>query len=693
MWGSGRPHRDTRGGSAWIQGGSQPRGAGEQRGRVPIGPHAEYGHIKGPRNLGEPLPSHIGPEKGRRCRIFEPYQSSGRRFLTQQLLPDQSLVAPRIGGVNPALIRQRNDYSAPIELLPSQLPEEPNRRVSAGDQKRRATATGNRACEPNRDLDSEGAGQCVGVGKALHRSVRFHHGSPLHCVATQTRSTDRQVAPIADSSADMTQTWRRHPLDDGIDIHEHASGRPAQPRPILSSNGGLPVSLLGSIRPDFSPSPMSSDTPQTIAESTPSFDGSVAAGVSDAGTSVEPCDRRQRTRGPCVRRGSPSIARTSAPALRVEPLLELALRSSGRSDFTSRSFEPALKRLVAACNDEASLNSLGVVALRHDVLRCLRNLLRFDELEESSPALLAAPVRAPVFITGMPRSGTTFLHRLIVQDRTTIAPRLFHLVHPDASHSGYIGSSLRKAAVRLQLRLFRLIAPEFHALHPLGVDEPEECTDIIAQVFHSSRFESSYRVPSYSAWLHATGFLDAYRFHRRFLQHLQAHRPERRWVLKSPDHVFALDEVRAVYPDARLIVIHRDPVRVLASVARLTQVMRKPFTRRNDPLEIGKEVTASWIEGARRMSALPADDRSILHLHYRWVVSHPLDAIDAVFRHCGLKLSQEAEYRMFRWLNRSRQVHRASGRYDLAHFGLDPRRLREQFTHYTDRFRVEIEPD
>ena len=408
--------------------------------------------------------------------------------------------------------------------------------------------------------------------------------------------------------------------------------------------------------------------------------------------SVELCDRRRR-REPCLRRGSSSIARSSAPALEVEPLLESALRSSGRPDFASRSFVPALKRLLAACNQEANLNSLGTLALRHDVLRCLKNLLRFDALEESSPALLAAPVRAPVFITGMPRSGTTFLHRLIVQDRSTIAPRLLHLVHPDVSHCGCIGSSLRKATVRLQLALFRLIAPEFHALHPLGVDEPEECTDIIAQVFHSSRFESSYSVPSYGAWLHASGFLDAYRFHRRFLQHLQAHCPERRWVLKSPDHVFALDEVRAVYPDARLIVIHRDPVRVLASAAKLTQVMRDPFTRRNDPLEIGKEVTASWIDGARRMTALPADDRSILHLHYRWIVSRPLDAVDAVFRHCGLTLSQETEYRMFRWLNRMQNARRNSRRYDLAHFGLDPHWLRERFRHYTDKFRIEIEPD
>jgi hypothetical protein len=395
----------------------------------------------------------------------------------------------------------------------------------------------------------------------------------------------------------------------------------------------------------------------------------------------------------CLQRRSMVAAERLPPSLEVGPLIEAALRGSGREDFANRSFVPALRRLIEACRQEANLNRLGTLALRHDVLRCLGNLLRFDEIEARSPDVLAAPVRAPVFITGMPRSGTTFLHRLLVQDPGTIAPRLYHLVHPDVAHSGRVEAFVRKTAVRLQLALFRVIAPEFHALHPLGVDEPEECTDIVAQVFHSSRFESSYRIPSYSAWLHATGFLDAYRFHRRFLQHLQVHCPDRRWILKSPDHVFALEELRAVYPDARLVVVHRDPVRVLASVAKLTHVMRTPFSRRTDPLEIGKEVTASWIDGARRIAALSADDPSVLHLHYRWIIAHPLDAVAAVHRHCGLTLSDEAEQRMSRWLDRKHTGGRPSRRYDLAAFGLDPRQLRAEFKHYTDRFCVELESD
>jgi hypothetical protein len=378
--------------------------------------------------------------------------------------------------------------------------------------------------------------------------------------------------------------------------------------------------------------------------------------------------------------------------LRAEELLESALRWRQR-DFTDRSFVRALEHLVEACNQEADLSVFGAGALKVDVLRCLRNLLQFEEVEALSPSVLSRHIQAPVFITGMPRSGTTFLHRLILQDPNTAAPRLFQLVYPYASRHSGLGTALRKMWVSLQLRLLRVIAPELHALHPIEVDAPEECTDITAQVFQSLRFDAMYRVPSYNAWLQSRGFLDAYRFHRRFLQHLDAQLPGRRWVLKSPDHLFALDDLRKVYPDARLVFVHRDPVRVLASVAKLTETLRRPFTRRVDRLEIGREVAASWVDGSERMSKVLASGESVLHLHYRQIISAPLDSVRAVYRHCGLVLTDEAESRMRAWLRTRTNASRPSRNYDLGEFGLDPCLLREQFVRYTDTFGVDLEQE
>src|SRR6516225_6411657 len=385
------------------------------------------------------------------------------------------------------------------------------------------------------------------------------------------------------------------------------------------------------------------------------------------------------------------LGRNRRGPLRAGELLDSALKRGKRRDFADRSFILPFKHLLQACSEEADLSAFGVRALRIDLLRCLRNLLHFDEIEAEFPSVLARPIQAPVFITGMPRSGTTFLHRLILQDPGTIAPLLFQLVYPYGSQASSFGTALRKRWVSVQLALFRMLAPELNSLHPVAVDAPEECTDIIAQVFQSLRFDAMYRVPSYNSWLEHSGFLDAYRFHRRFLQHLDSQFPGRRWILRSPDHLFALDDIRKVYPDAHLVLVHRDPVRVLASVAKLTEVLRRPFTRSIDRVEIGREVSASWLDGARRMSELSQHADAALHLNYRQIVARPIDAVRAVYRHCDLVLTEEAERRMRSWLRTGANVHRPWRSYKLAEFGLDAHLLRERFAPYTDTFGIEIE--
>ena len=391
-------------------------------------------------------------------------------------------------------------------------------------------------------------------------------------------------------------------------------------------------------------------------------------------------------------RGDPSglVVGGSRRALRAEELLQSALKHTERRGFSDRSFIRSLECLIKACNEEADLSAFGTRTLRIDVLRRLRNLLRFEALEAVCPSVLSQPIREPVFITGMPRSGTTFLHRLILQDPRTAAPSLFELMYPCAWRTSRVGVALRKRWLGFQLSMLGLIAPELNALHPVATDAPEECTDITAHVFQSLRFESMYHVPSYKAWLQRKGLLDAYRFHRRFLQHLDGQRPGRRWILKSPDHLFALGDIRTVYPDARLVLVHRDPVRVLASVAKLTEVLRRAFARTIDRVEIGRQVCDSWTDGAERMCELASSD-SVLHLHYREIVSSPLTAVRTVYRHCGLELTELAEDRMRHWLQKTSNARRRDRRYELAQFGLDSRSIRERFARYTHTFGVEIE--
>lgn len=396
-------------------------------------------------------------------------------------------------------------------------------------------------------------------------------------------------------------------------------------------------------------------------------------------------DRRDRALGAGM------IGRGKGPALDAEELLAAALKRARRARFDDSSFVQPLQRLLAACNAESDLNGLGRNAVKFEIRRSLHNLLEFERSERANPAVLTRPLERPIFITGMPRSGSTFLHRLLVRDPAVAAPLSWRLVHPHPSTAGRLGEALNRAGVQAQFYLMRLLAPELNSLHEVAAGEPEECTDITAQVFQSLRYDSVYRVPSYQSWLQHHGHVEAYRFHKRFLQHLDAQAPGRRWILKSPDHVFALDDIRAVYPDAHWVFIHRDPVAVLASVARLTEVLRSPFAHSVDLAEIGQQVCASWLDGAQRMMRAAAASSSILHLHYREIISDPQKATDCLFRHAGHASSQDAAQRMHKWLgNRSNRGHRQR-RYNLASFGLDPEALRAQFKPYTDTFGIELE--
>ena len=395
--------------------------------------------------------------------------------------------------------------------------------------------------------------------------------------------------------------------------------------------------------------------------------------------------RQDRTLGPGM------VGRGSGPALDAEEMLAAALKRARRSGFDDRTFFQPLQRLIASCNTESDLNALGRNAVKFEIRRSLHNLLEFERREREDPALLRRPIERPIFITGMPRSGSTFLHRLLVRDPEVAAPLSWRLVHPHPSAAGRVGEGLNRARVQAQFYLMRLLAPELNTLHEVAAGEPEECTDITAQVFQSLRYDSVYRVPSYQSWLQRHGHVEAYRFHKRFLQHLDAQAPGRRWILKSPDHVFALDDIRAVYPDACWVFIHRDPVAVLASVARLTEVLRRPFAHGVDLAEIGQQVCESWLDGAQRMMRVAAASNSILHLHYREVVSDPQAAAARLFEHGRHASSGDAARRMRKWLgNRANRSHRQR-RYDLTSFGLDPDALRAQFKPYTDTFGIELE--
>jgi len=382
--------------------------------------------------------------------------------------------------------------------------------------------------------------------------------------------------------------------------------------------------------------------------------------------------------------------------LHSKDLLRAASRRAGLDDFGDMSFLGPLQRLLDACVEEASLSVVGRLALRWDMVRFLTNLLEMREAERRAPAITLQRIERPIFITGLPRSGTTFLHRLMMADRENRAPLVWQTIYPYPPRDG---ADRRVARVTRQLRAFERLAPQFRGLHPLSATSPQECSEITAHVFRSLRYDTTYRTPSYRAWLDSAGHEPAYQFHQRFLRHLQfqdvsAGTGAGRWVLKCPDHVFALDAIRRVYPDAGLVFVHRDPVNVLLSVAKLTEVLRAPFTQRHDPTEIGRQESARWLEGTRRMMRAEADLRlvePICHVHHLDLITDPLATVESVYRHFGLALSPDASVNMGRMVGRQPNGGYAEHAYRFEDHGLDATAERAKFRDYMVRFGIQPE--
>jgi Sulfotransferase family len=382
--------------------------------------------------------------------------------------------------------------------------------------------------------------------------------------------------------------------------------------------------------------------------------------------------------------------------LRADELLRAACRHADSDDFGDTSFLDPLQLLLDACLEEASLSVVGRLALRWDTARFLINLLQLRAAERRVPAITRQPIERPIFITGLPRSGTTFLHRLMMADPENRAPLVWQTVYPYPPRTG---PDRRAARVAQQLRTFERLAPQFRGLHPLFATSPQECTEITAHSFRSLRFDTTYRIPSYRTWLDAAGHVPAYQFHKRFLQHLQFQNAvvgtaAGHWVLKCPDHVFALEAIRTVYKDARLVFVHRDPVSVLLSVARLTEVVRRPFTRRLDPIEIGRQESARWLDGARRMmDAEPTLKLAepICHVHHLDLITDPLATVESVYRHFGLTLSLDAGARLDRMVGQQPDGGYAPHAYRFEDHGLDAMAERAKFRDYMVRFGIQPE--
>ena len=384
-------------------------------------------------------------------------------------------------------------------------------------------------------------------------------------------------------------------------------------------------------------------------------------------------------------------AGVSGPALDLAGLMAAARRRTGLSDFGHPPFEEAAERLTDSLRNEAELNLVGRIAARTDLMRSLMNRLRMQEDSRRNPEIAGAAVPTPLFITGMPRTGTTLLHGLLAQDPRGRSPASWETMYPTPAPEKHRYERDRRIPLtELQLRCLGQIIPEFRRIHPVGAQLPQECLVLTAPSFYSFQFQTMHCVPSYQRWLEEQDLTPAYEGHRNFLQHLQSRCPGDWWVLKAPAHLFGLEALFGVYPDARVVMTHRDPLPVVASLASLTTVLRSAFSDGVDPHAVGREMSERWARGlyeflrVRDSGRVPHDQ--VIDVQYRELVADPIGTVRTIYGCFDLELTDEAEKRMRSFLSTHRKDKHGRHQYSLEEFGLDPREEISRYESYAQRF-------
>lgn len=378
-------------------------------------------------------------------------------------------------------------------------------------------------------------------------------------------------------------------------------------------------------------------------------------------------------------------------------LMEKSCRLTGLDDFGDRSFRTPLKILMRSFEEDARLNLLGRLTVHSEVVRVLANRLRMQQDRTVFPGIEEGKVKKPIFITGLPRSGTTFLHALLAQDPACRVPQVWEVMHPSPPpETGTYGIDPRIVRTRKTLAWIDVLMPDFDKCHTIEARLPQECIAMTDHSFLSYVFESMYFVTSYRSWHDRQDKCPAYRCHRSFLQHLQWRCPGSHWVLKAPSHLMALEALFQVYPDAQVVVTHRDPLKVLPSCASFAKVLRAPFTGAIDLKALGAEVSKRWSGSAHAMTRLRSERKdlsgSFLDVSYPELISDPMGAVRRIYRHFDRELRPEAVAAMRLFVAEHPKDKRGAHLYSLEQFGLDPAAEREKFRGYTNHYDVAPEP-
>jgi len=377
--------------------------------------------------------------------------------------------------------------------------------------------------------------------------------------------------------------------------------------------------------------------------------------------------------------------------------MEEARRAAGCDDWGDDDFRAPFEVLLAALNAEAELTPEGLARTRAYVLRMLTGRLRLYRDRKAWPAIAEEEIRAPLFITGLGRSGTSYLNALLAADPRNHAPLHWQVwtLSPPANHPTTDAAPLIEAGDRL-IRFEGWQDAAMRDKHDFRATAAAEDTLMQDYSFICRSAVSYWDVPSYGAWLATADFSATYRLQRKILQAMQFGDPRDRWVLKSPLHLRQLSYLFGEFPDARLIFNHRDPVKSLASAMSFVATLKKQFG--NPPRPTGRsealammEASARSLEDLIRRRAAPAVEAISIDVQYLDLERDPLGVVAKVYGRFGIEADSRATGNMLSYILDNRKGKHGVHRYDITDTGLSVGEVRERFKFYTDHFDVPLE--
>lgn len=374
----------------------------------------------------------------------------------------------------------------------------------------------------------------------------------------------------------------------------------------------------------------------------------------------------------------------------ADRLVADARAATALSDLGPDTWREGLDRYVAALDAEADLTEVGRLALGAQITANLANRLRVTAWHAAHPELAAERIERPLVVLGLPRTGTTLLSELLHRDPANRSLMRWEagasVPPPEAAE---MATDPRIEEARAGAAAMDALNPGFKAIHYEAPDGPTECVAVLAQDFKSLLWSVIAHVPSYDAWLLDCDQASAYEYHRSVLALLQSAAPGR-WALKTPHHCLGIASLTATYPDARLVMTHRDPVTVMGSVCSLARSLSGTFTDTDHTASIAQiwtTIAQTLVERVMAWREEHGDDQFV-DVAYADLVRDPVACIQGVYERFGEQLSPQAEHAMRRYVAEHPKGEHGRHEYRLDELGLDARVLDDRFAAYRRRFEI-----